>query len=147
MFPQTIADSAPTSQNLLNGRCEFIFPPSSRPNEIQATTNIYSSPDFNIYYTNKGFGNRNQFGFSLTIEGPKISRIEMPFSPNQKMGPSVNYLIDILNSLISNNNLASIVPKKMEMLKIGSELEKVHSSLNTIPTTSQGLIFDIKRIA
>jgi hypothetical protein len=146
MFPQTIADSAPTSLNLLNGRSEFIFPPSSRPNQIQATTNIYSSNDFNIYYTNNGFGNRNQFGFSLVIEGPKIARIEMPFSPNQKMGPSVNYLIDILNSLISNNNLASIVPKKMEMLRIGSELEKVHSSLNTIPNTSQGLIFDIKRI-
>jgi hypothetical protein len=146
MFPQTIADSAPTSLNLLNGRSEFIFPPSSRPNEIQATTNIYSSPDFNIYYTNKGFGNRNQFGFSLVIEGPRIARIEMPFSYNQKMGPSVNYLIDILNSLVSNNNLANIVPKKLEMLRIGSELEKVHSSLNTIPTTSQGLIFDIKRI-
>jgi len=146
MFPQTIADSAPTSLNLLNGRSEFIFPPSSRPNQIQATTNIYSSPDFNIYYTNKGFGNRNQFGFSLVIEGPRIARIEMPFSSIQKMGPSVNYLIDILNSLVSNNNLASIVPKKLEMLRIGLELEKVHRSLNTMPNTSQGLIFDIKRI-
>ena len=146
MFPQTIADSAPTSLNLLNGRSEFIFPPSSTPGQIRATTNIYSSPDFNIYYTNRGFGNRNQFGFSLVIEGPRIARIEMPFSSIQKMGPSVNYLIDILNSLVSNNNLASIVPKKLEMLRIGLELEKVHSSLNAIPTTSQGLIFDIKRI-
>ena len=96
IYPQTIADSAPTSFNSFHGRNSFIFP--NNP-EMRANSNIYTSGKYIISYVNNGFDNKHPFNFSIRIArtgGVEANPVDIQFSVKQTEGPSVNYLISLL---------------------------------------------------
>jgi hypothetical protein len=156
IFPQTIADSATTSLNVLKGRCDYIFP--SVKNEIDFKSNEFSHKDYRIFFRNDSkapFGNTNPYGFSIVIEkkgSDKKREVEIPFSSTQTEGPSVNYIIDILNTLQKSSTdkikLAKIA-KKSSIVNLALALDKyppmkeiLHKEIRK---QENGILPDLKR--
>jgi len=133
--PANIADSAVTTFKALNNRNEYFFPePIWKFNSNYYTGN---SVELKFLRSPKGFDVKNQFGFSLQVQ-TKVQTKEIirqfEFSSNQKQGPSVNYLVDLM--LVGENakpNVGSI----LNISKLASnEFKEV---------VNNGLLFDIKR--
>ncbi len=155
IFPQTIADSATTSLNVLKGRCDYIFPSAST--EIDFKSNEFSHKDYRIFFRNDPkapFGNTNPYGFSIVIETTKEPKkeVEIPFSSTQTEGPSVNYIIDILNTLqISKNDSVKLqkISKKSSIVNLGLALDKYppikRDIFEGIRAKSNGILPDLKR--
>ena len=155
IFPQTIADSAPTSFNSFHGRNEFRFPvggPEAGVDPVAplgagevaypqkyAKSNIYTRGKCSISYVNtRGFDAKHQFGFSLRITygGQKV---DIDFSATQTEGPSVNYLISLLQEAdVAGGDLKDAVSSKKTTLRIGDTLEG-----KTFGTAITGLYSDI----
>lgn len=164
IFPQTIADSAPTSFNSFHGRNEFIFDPTIPARLItSATSNIYTSGQYTISYVNTGFDNKHPFNFSLRITrnaapGQVAVDVDIPFSIKQTEGPSVNYLISLLQETSAiAPNLRNPLPSKTTTLNIGPYLQanaairdeligdNITDIRGTIRLLLKALMLDIKR--
>jgi hypothetical protein len=155
IFPQTIADSATTSLNVLKGRCDYIFPSAST--EIDFKSNEFSQKDYRIYFknnTDSPFSNTNPYGFSIIIEKKTdaTKQVVIPFSSTQTEGPSVNYIIDILNTLqISKNDTVKLqkISKKSSIVNLGLALDKYppikRDIFQGIKSKSNGILPDLKR--
>ena len=155
IFPQTIADSATTSLNVLKGRCDYIFPSAST--EIDFKSNEFSQKDYRIYFknnTDSPFSNTNPYGFSIIIEKKTDAskQVVIPFSSTQTEGPSVNYIIDILNTLqISKNDTVKLqkISKKSSIVNLGLALDKYppikRDIFQGIHSQSNGILPDLKR--
>lgn len=155
IFPQTIADSATTSLNVLKGRCDYIFP--SATNEINFQSNAFSNTDYRIYFKNNEtspFGNSNPYGFSIVIElrSDPRKKVEVPFSSTQTEGPSVNYIIDILNTLqLAKNDSVKLqkISKKSSIVNLGLALDKYpplkRELFTGIKNKTNGILPDLKR--
>jgi len=155
IFPQTIADSATTSLNVMKGRCDYIFP--SATNEIDFKSNEFSKNNYRIYFKKNEtapFGNMNPYGFSIVIElkSNTSKKVEIPFSSTQTEGPSVNYIIDILNTLqLTKNDSVKLqkITKKSSIVNLGLALDKYpplkRELLTGIKNKVNGILPDLKR--
>ncbi len=152
MFPQTIADSATTSLNILKGRSEYIFPDGGKTSKIESAT--FSTGEYELSYVNKGFATKNPFGFSLDIKNKQNNAtISAPFSSTQTEGPSVNYIIDILKLASEKKAAAQFksldASKKGNILSLGKAIDGVQGFkekfIEKVGTQSDGLLPDIKR--
>ena len=145
IFPQTIADSAPTNFTPFNGRNIFKFP--NVGGTIDAVSNIYTKGEYTISYVNNGFTDKNQFGFLFQIRRGGQT-VDIPFSAKATSGPSVNYLISLLQKARSGANLAAAETKKAGILRIGDYIPQGSSIyqglVNPSPTTNS-LPLDVKR--
>ncbi len=134
--PANIADSASTSFNRLrNGRNVFQFPGQSIHN---FHSNLFSS-NTEMKFENKGFNDKNNYGFTLTIKPRSGSEMVFPFSAKQSSGPSVNYLVDLLLNKPTNSkhmiNLENLKKQKTLIedgilfdLKRGGDYEQVNAA-------------------
>lgn len=131
--PANIADSAVTTFKALNNRNEYFFPDA----EWLFSSNYYtgSSVQLKFLRSPKGFSVTNQFGFSLQVEtaNPKIVK-KFDFSSNQKQGPSVNYLVDLM---VEGERAQPNVSSILNISKMASKKLR--------PFVSNGLLFDVKR--
>ncbi len=154
MFPQTIADSATTSLNILNGRSEYIFP-GVDGQTIPIESARFSTGEYVLSYTNKGFTNKNPFGFSLEISkgASSTSSISAPFGSTQTEGPSVNYIIDILKLAKNSAGTPKFTDleksKKANILSLGKAIDGNSgfktSFVSQVRKEEDGLLPDIKR--
>lgn len=152
MFPQTIADSATTSLNILKGRSEYIFPDNGKESILESAT--FSKGDYKLSYVNKNFSTKNPFGFSLDITNLKEKKsISAPFSSTQTEGPSVNYIIDILKLAKEKKNEALFksldASKKGNILSLGKAIDSdkdfKKKFIEQVGSETDGLLPDIKR--
>lgn len=155
IFPQTIADSATTSLNVMKGRCDYIFPSAS--NEIDFKSNEFSKDTYRIYFKKNEiapFGNANPYGFSIIVElkSDPRKKVEVPFSFTQTEGPSVNYIIDILNTLqLAKNDSVKLqkISKKSSIVNLGLALDKYpplkRELFTGIKNKANGILPDLKR--
>lgn len=110
VFPQTIADSAVTTLTPLRGRC--VLHPPATPEVI---SNILTLNDTTIEFVNEpGFTRQNPYGFKLRVTKAG-RRFDLPFSPTQKQGPTVNYLVGLMTRTAGSPptsvlNLAGLAP-------------------------------------
>jgi hypothetical protein len=134
--PANIADSAVTTFKALNNRNEYFFP----DREWEFDSNYYTKDSVSLKFLRslKGFDVKNQFGFSLQVQKKvQTNNIikKFDFSSNQKQGPSVNYLVDLmLVGQQAKPNVGSIL--NISQLVASNELKEV---------VNNGLLFDIKR--
>lgn len=154
IFPQTIADSATTTFSTMKGRNDFVFPTVKT---FPFVSNFYSKQDYAISFRNKGFDNKNPYGFSIDIkklnEPGKNTTLELPFSASQTEGPSVNYLIDIVLKAKKSANPAQErygdIEKKKNILSLGKYLDANNAFkanlVTKIKANTEGLPFDLKR--
>jgi hypothetical protein len=155
IFPQTIADSATTSFSALGAPNTFLFP--SINNTVDFTSNYFSKDKYKIFFQNNAFSNSNKFGFSICIEskpeeGKKEERVklELPFGPTQTEGPSVNYLVDLLErAQAGGGEPYASIKKKGTILDIGTHIDsnaKFRTNLEaTTKKQENGLLPDLKR--
>jgi ribosomal protein L31 len=126
--PANIADSATTSFKTLEGRNEYVFPTNTGTQVFDS--NFYTEDSAKLFFTNKNFSVKNQFGFDFNINNNKFS-----FSPNQKQGPSVNYLIDLMLQAKTN--------------KVATPSNSTIINMNSVADNSElvnnGLLLDMKR--
>ena len=156
IFPQTIADSAPTSFSSLGAKNTYIFP--SAASSILFKSAFFSQAFYKTTIENKGYDDSNPYGFSLKIQSlvkPALF-IEIPFSPTQTEGPSVNYLVDILTTAQENYNksgaertLYEDLKKKGTIITIGKyfDANKAFTTEfeNLVKEEQNGLLPDLKR--
>jgi hypothetical protein len=146
IFPQTIADSATTTFGTMRGRNEFIFPTVT---PFPFVSNFYTKGLYSMQFRNRGFDQRNPYGFSIDITDGK-NGVELPFSSTQTEGPSVNYLIDLTLAAGSGQNMNAI-SKKKNILSLGKYLEGPSATafkmnlVKGIQENTNGLFLDIKR--
>lgn len=149
IFPQTIADSATTTFGAMRGRNEFIFP-GTRLSPMESA--IYSQDKYALSFENIDFDSRNKYGFKINIKNKiKNATISLPFSITQTEGPSVNYLIDILDAAKKKPAKFDygLIDKKKQILNLGkgiSSNETFQKDLVAdIKENKDGLLLDIKR--
>jgi hypothetical protein len=144
MSPATISDSAPTSFSILNGRSEYLFPGGAG---FTAESNIYTTGDFTISYVNKGFTNKNPFGFVIRIQHRTGPSVDIPFDNGAKEGPSVNYLISLMQQAVAGANLSGAEKKKAVILRIGDYIRKNPALLEQfmVQINALGVSLDFKR--
>ena len=130
--PANIADSAVTTFKALNNRNEYFFPEA----EWLFNSNYYtgSSVQLKFLKSPKGFSVTNQFGFSLQVATNTGIVQKFDFSSNQKQGPSVNYLVDLM---VVGEKAQPNVSSILNISKMASQ--------NLKPFVSNGLLFDVKR--
>ena len=130
--PANIADSAVTTFKALNNRNEYFFPDV----EWLFNSNYYtgSSVQLKFLKSPKGFSVTNQFGFSLQVATDTGIVEKFDFSSNQKQGPSVNYLVDLM---VEGEQAEPNVSSILNISKMASEILK--------PFVRNGLLFDVKR--
>lgn len=167
IFPETLADSATTSLGMLAGRSEYIFPVQdpSQPDrfESNAFTKATNGINYEISFTNRGFSDKNPYGFDLVIAKPDGKKLSLPFSPKQTEGPSVNYIIDILDRAEENAGKPTTerkqygyILKKGTILSVGEALDKKENEAFRIDledtiakknasAKTNGLLPDLKR--
>jgi hypothetical protein len=152
MFPQTIADSATTSLNILNGRNEYIFPsPDGKKSRIQSNT--FTKETYTMEYENNGFSAKNPYGFSFNVSQGAAKSIKAPFGSNQKEGPSVNYIIDLLKLAFTGGKDVSFKSldkdKKSTILSIGKAIDSNAAFkaqfIAGVKATTDGMLADVKR--
>lgn len=138
IYPQNVADSAPTSFDAIPGRSKFFRADytdaltAKGPVRFPAQANAFTRDKYEIAFVDQGFGPKNRFGFFLEIKdkasGTVISTVK--FGNGKEQGPSVNYLMDLLTK-----GPVEAKPK----------LEKVAEFSNP-ENIDQNLLFDIKRL-
>jgi len=138
IYPQNVSDSASTSFSALLGRSKFYDVTGKNqvtPGAIQEVrTNAFTFGKYRIEFIDRGFGEKNKFGFSIRITDMNNRQIgEIPFGPRSEQGPSVNYLMDIISS--RGSSLQTAVPK------IGTV-----AKLNKLSVYDKDLLFDLKRL-
>ena len=161
--PQTVADSAASSVNQLEGRNEFVFPMGQ---EMPITSNVYTRNKYDLAYVDNGFCAQNMSGFSLKFTAkPGIftpptptPTVLMPFStPTAQYteGPSVNYLGSLIMSVnkIPRQEFRDVQPRKRGMFPIGAMIQDrvapavyEHMRQELAPTVNrEGIFYDLKR--
>jgi hypothetical protein len=141
VYPQNIADSAPTSFSALLGRARFFhangalagtLPPGSVPPYL-IRSNAFTWNKYKLEFIDNGFGPANKFGFSIRVTDRSngVSR-DIPFGGGTEQGPSVNYLMDV----ISSGTTTGVEPK----LSTAAKLTPIG------PSPDPDLLFDIKRM-
>lgn len=152
VIPQNIADSAITFFGKLGGQNIYTFP--SKTDTIPFKSNSLSSKYYNLEFKNNEFSDKNPYGFSLEIKETDDENvyISVPFSasPPQTEGPSVNYIIDILDrSKKDNPPDFKTIKRKSNMLAIGDAMDNNTDFKNDFVQLAKshknGLLFDIKR--
>lgn len=152
IMPQNIADSAITFFGKLGGPNHYVFPSSREVMEFES--NEFSKDIYNSSFINKGFSDKNTYGFSLKVEEKDnpVNKIEVPFSasPPQTEGPSVNYIIDMLQKSKNNDEDFKSIKRKGNMLAIGdyiqdSNIDFKKNFINSAKNQTNGFLFDIKR--
>jgi hypothetical protein len=138
IYPQNVSDSASTSFSALLGRSKFYD--VTGKNQVtrgaiqEVRTNAFTFGKYRIAFIDRGFGEKNKFGFSIGITDMNNRQIgEIPFGPRSEQGPSVNYLMDIISS--RGSSLQTAVPK------IGTV-----AKLNKLSVYDKDLLFDLKRL-
>jgi len=156
IFPETLADSATTSLSMLNGRNVFVFP--STETERPFTSNIFTENDYTMKMVKSGFSEENPYGFTFVIESKTDTKknLKFPFSAKQNQGPSVNYLIDILEraqenakAKAENKKPYADIAKKGTILNLGEALDE-NSTFRLafeeeVKAHTNGIIPDLKR--
>ena len=146
IYPQNIADSAPTSFSALQGRNEFFKADGAPGGDVKGAdhtvrSNLFSVREgYEIRFVDNNFGRDNKFGFSIVIKHKDQFGVEkeytIPFGRRDdggstEQGPPVNYLMDI----IASGSIAGKTP----ILGTAARLP------STLPY-SQNLMFDLKRM-
>lgn len=136
IYPQNIADSAPTSFSALQGRNEFFKADGAPGGNVQGADHIVRSNLFSvregyeIRFVDNNFGSGNKFGFSIVIR-KGADQYVIPFGNGAEQGPPVNYLMDI----IASGSIAGKTPILGTAVKLPDNLPY-----------SQNLMFDLKRM-
>lgn len=143
IYPQNIADSAPTSFSALQGRNRFYKADGTVGGDVKGADHIVRSnlfslnENYEIRFVDNNFGSGNKFGFSIVIKHKDKFGVEreytIPFGNGTEQGPPVNYLMDI----IATGEIAGIQPKLGTAAKLPSTLPKPYS---------KNLLFDLKRM-
>lgn len=135
IYPQNVADSATTSFTALLGRAQYFradYSPAGVAKEVRqvARSNAFTRDKYEIVFVDKGFGPKNKFGFYVEIRDKETKEIvaTIPFGGGKEQGPSVNYLMDLLNGLTN--------PPKKDSIATFSGLREIDPDL----------LFDVKRL-
>jgi len=131
IFPQNIADSAATPLKSMP-IVQYQF-----PSNASVKSNAFTNGKFDIAFKNRGFGSLNPYGFSIEVTDTATRKTtSLPFSPSQKDGPSVNYLV----TSILNGNFRE-EPEHSNILKLNGI-----DRLGINPEIKRSLLFDLKRM-
>lgn len=157
--PANIADSAPTSLNLLSNRNEYFFPISYHTNDTynfdnfdtyNFTSNFFTKTSpYNVEFSfiDNDFGSKKNFGFtfnlSYTDKNGEKQNFLFPFSDKQKQGASVNYLVDLVLTSANKNKNPIPSPKQSTVMNLSSLIK--NASPEMIAIKKSGLFYDIKR--
>lgn len=132
IFPQNIADSAATDFKSFK-RTIYQFPPDNI-----VKSNTFTNLDIEISYKNNGYSALNPYGFSINFKKltpPIVDDVQLNFSPRQKDGASVNYLV---SSLL--NTIERAQREKSTIIDL-NPLTKIATDKNL----AKRLILDLKR--
>ena len=156
IFPQTIADSATTTFSAMRGRNDFVFPSGLKP--FPFVSNYYTNTIYNMNFYNINFTNKNPYNFQIVIQRKDDPKVELtlPFSETQTEGPSVNYLIEILEKIRGKATKGAAkseefknISKKKQILSLGKYIDASPQFkiklVEGIWDKKDGLLLDLKR--
>ena len=162
--PANIADSATTTFKALNNRNFYQFRSNvpTNPALYNFTSNAFtcaaaaaggggkggavpSCIGVNFSFQNTGFSKQNPFAFNLNVKIPSSGDITMPFSSSQKQGPSVNYLVSLMNAAEQQNQAQGTSPPISSITPSNSTILKVDQLAQQARFVAEGGMYDLKR--